>query len=87
MSPQRRLFSSDQMIAALLRPGFSEGKRIGSSHRAYIKTRPQGGFWKTIVVLGEREIKRGTFESILEGAGMTYEEFEAWARVKKKGRR
>ncbi len=39
------------------------------------------------MVLDEKEIKRGTFDSILNGAGMTYEEFEAWAKVKKKGQR
>ncbi len=40
MSPHRRLFSSDEVIAALRRAGFTEGKRIGSSHRAYIKPKP-----------------------------------------------
>lgn len=75
------------MIAALLRAGFAEGKRIGSSHRAYTKLKPRGGHWKVIVVLGEKELARGTFDSILDQAGMTYEEFEGWAKVRKKGRR
>ena len=41
----------------------------------------------TVVPLGEKEISKGTFESILKLGRVDYEDFLVWAKVKRKGRR
>ncbi len=73
MSP-RRLFSSDEVIAALERAGFVARKGRGG-HGAWIKAEPNGGHRVAIVPLARREIPLGTFRSILKQAGLSYEEF------------
>lgn len=83
MSPKRRLFSSDEVIAALIRSGCREGKRIGSSHLCLLRE-ADGREYRIVVVQGKKEIPRGTFEGILVQAGLTYEEFLEYARAKKR---
>jgi hypothetical protein len=39
------------------------------------------------VILGKKEIPKGTFDSILELAGIDYETFLELAKVKRKGKR
>ena len=39
-----------------------------------------GRTYLTVVVLGKREIPRGTLRSIIERAGMTVEEFKTYLR-------
>ena len=61
------------MLAALRRAGFEEGHTKGA-HRTMVKT-DHGHTWVTVVVLGKREIPRGTLRSIIEKAGLTEDEF------------
>ena len=52
------------------RKGFEEGKKTRGSHRSYIK-----GSKVATVVLGKKEIPRGTLRSILAQAGISEEVF------------
>ncbi len=81
MSPKHRLFSSEEVAAALIRAGFREGKRIGSSHRCFL-CETGGRRCRIPIVMGKKEIPRSTFEDILKEAGLTYEQFCEYARIK-----
>jgi len=82
MSPQR-LFSNDEIIAALERAGFVARKGRGG-HGAWVTEEPGGGHRVVIVPLAKREIPHGTFRSILKQAGLTYDEFLRFAGVRRR---
>ncbi|MBI2433400.1 MAG: type II toxin-antitoxin system HicA family toxin [Candidatus Hydrogenedentes bacterium] len=69
------LCSSAQVEAVLKRLGFKEVKRGKGSHRPYAKVSKDGKVLATVLVLGKKEIPRGTLKSILELAGISPEEF------------
>ena len=83
---RKRLFSSNEIIAALLRAGFTLSRRSKGSHQAMVRQRPDSGHDVAILPLGKPEIPRGTLDSILEQAHIDYEEFLRLARVRRKGR-
>lgn len=78
------LVSSAQLVAALHRLKFVDGPAKGSSHASMWRPRPDGGKDVTTVVLGKKEIPRGTLKGILELARVTQSEFLAALR---KGRK
>ena len=73
------LCSSAKIVAALKRAGFKPGRRSKGSHQAFIRATPERKYI-TIVVLGKRQVPRGTLEDIIEKAGMTVEEFRGYLR-------
>ncbi len=84
---KRRLFSSDEIINALLRCGFELARKSKSGHQALKRRRPDGRHDVTSVPLGEREVPKGTFDSILKLANLDYDDFLDCAKVKRKGRK
>jgi len=82
----RRRFSSEQVVNALRRAGF-ELVRSQGSHGFMAKSRPDGTYLTTTVVLGRHELKEPTLQGILDDIGMTYEQFLKYARVKDKSRK
>lgn len=83
----KRLFSSAQIVAALRRAGFEEKKRSRGSHQSFFRQLSGGDYQVTVVILGKKQVPRKTLECILELAGMTYDEFLDYAKVKRKGQR
>ena len=69
------LVSSAQLVAALHRLGFQDGPAKGSSHVSMWRARPDGGKDVTSVVLGRKEIPRGTLRGILEVANVAETDF------------
>jgi len=74
------LCSSGQLVAVLKRAGFSPKKQSGrkkkgSSHQTWIKEVPSGEMIVTVVVLGKKEIRRGTLKDILKQAEIPHDEF------------
>lgn len=68
------LVSSDKVLAALARAGFTV-EHISGSHAALKRdTRV------TVVVLGKKEIPRGTLKNILKLAGISEAEFRAFLK-------
>jgi predicted RNA binding protein YcfA (HicA-like mRNA interferase family) len=84
---KQRLFSSTEIINALLRGGFELARRSKSSHQALKRRRPEGGHDVTIVPIGESEIPKGTLDSILKLGNVDYDEFLTWAKIKRKERK
>ena len=84
---KRRLFSSAQIIGALQRAGYEVARKSGGGHESYIRQRPDGGHDIVIVPRNKTEIPRGTFDSILDQAKLTYDEFLDLAGIKIKGRK
>lgn len=74
MNEKIPLCSSDQIIRVLERNGFVKKKKTRGSHQALIR-REGSRSRVVIVVLGKKEIKRGTLRSILEMADMSLEQF------------
>lgn len=72
------LYSSDQVITALTRAGFEARRRSKGSHQALVRTVPGAPTRVAVVVLGRREIPRGTLTNILKQAGLTEDEFRAF---------
>lgn len=72
-----KLYSGRQIVKALKRAGFYQVSQKGS----HLKLR---GFWKrklqTVIVPLHREIAHGTFQSILEQADMSWEEFKGFVK-------
>lgn len=62
----------------MARAGFQPRKAVGS-HQAWSKETPERTF-VTVVVLGKKEIARGTLEDIVQRAGMTMDEFRAFLK-------
>jgi len=83
---RRRLFSSDEIINALVRCGL-ELARKSKKHQALKRQRPDGGHDVVIVPLGKKEVPKGTFDSILEQANLDYDDFLTCAKIKRKGRK
>ena len=83
---KRKLFSSNAIAKALEHAGF-ELRSSSGAHEIYIRPRPGGGHYHVVVPRGKREIPKGTFESILEMAHMSYDEFLAFAGIRAKGRK
>ena len=84
---RRRLFSSDEIINALLRCGFELSERRGKNHQGLERLRPDGRHDVTSVPIGEREIPKGTFDAILKQANVEYDDFLVCAKIKRKGRK
>jgi len=76
--PRPPLCSSKKCIAALKRAGFEPTHGSGD-HQAFKKV-TQERTYVTIVVLGQKEIARGTMGDIIEKAGMTVEEFLSYLK-------
>jgi predicted RNA binding protein YcfA (HicA-like mRNA interferase family) len=84
---RQHLFSSDEIINALLRCGFELTGRRGENHQTLKRPRADGRHDVTSVPIGKREIPKGTLDSILELANLDYDDFLECARVKCKGRK
>jgi len=84
---KRRLFSSDEIIKALLRCGFELARKSRKSHQTLKRQRPDGRHDVTVVPMGKREIPKPTFDGILELANVEYDDFLDCAKVKRKGRK
>jgi len=81
----KQLFSSDEVVAALRRGGFEHCRKSKGSHATFVRLRPDGRHDVTVVVLGKKEIPKGTLDRLLEQANVSEQEFLDWARVKRKG--
>lgn len=73
------LLSSQQVVGALRRAGFREARRSKGSHQTFVRE-DAGRKWITVVVLGKKQIPRGTLENIIERAGLSAGEFLAFVR-------
>jgi len=73
------LCSSEKIVKALERAGFRPARRSKGSHQAFIKETAERKYI-TIVVLGKKEVPRGTLRAILERAGLSVEEFRKLLR-------
>lgn len=74
--PRLPLVSSKDLLSALRRLGFKElPKSTGGSHLSLYRERPDGTKDTTVIVLGKREIPRGTLANILRLAGVSRDEF------------
>jgi predicted RNA binding protein YcfA (HicA-like mRNA interferase family) len=78
-----RLFSSAEIIAALQRGGFEQARKSKGSHAAFKRRRPDGTHDVVIVTLDQKEVPRGTLDSILAQANISYEVFLNLAKVKR----
>jgi len=84
---ERHLFSSDEIINALLRCGFDLARKSKKNHQTLTRRRPDGRHDVAVVPIGEKEVPKGTFESILEQVNLNYDDFLVCAKVKRKGRK
>ena len=69
------LVSSREVIRALECAGFKRGAKSPGSHQVFAKHLDDGTTQTTVMVLGKKEIPRGTLKSILERAGLSDDEF------------
>jgi len=69
------LCSSSEIIKVLETDGFQLGKSKSGSHQSLHKRLPSGRTITTVVILGKREVPRGTLQHILTLAGMPRERF------------
>jgi predicted RNA binding protein YcfA (HicA-like mRNA interferase family) len=69
------LCSSTQITATLRRLGCYPGAARRGSHLAYHRRRSDGHILTAPVVLGKREVSRGTLRSILELLEISLDEF------------
>jgi predicted RNA binding protein YcfA (HicA-like mRNA interferase family) len=83
----RRLFSSDEIIRALLRCGFEATGRTSKNHQTLRRPREDGTHDVTVVPIGKKEIPKGTLDGILRLANLEYDDFLDCAKVKDKGRK
>lgn len=70
------LCSSRQVCKVLERLGFKKHKRTGGSHQSYVKQTSMGSKLSVTVVLGKKELPRGTLKAILERAEISESEFQ-----------
>lgn len=84
---KRRLFSSDEIINALLRCGFELHGKARKNHQGLRRPRPDGRHDVTSVPIGKTQIPKGTFDSILELANLDYDDFLDCAKIKRKRRK
>lgn len=74
------LCSSREIVNALIRAGFTEATTKGrGSHLSMVRATEERTY-VTVVVLGKREVPRGTLKDIIEKAGLTVEEFVSYLR-------
>jgi predicted RNA binding protein YcfA (HicA-like mRNA interferase family) len=78
MNDKLPLYSSDEVIGALLRGGFELARKSKRSHQTLKRPRRNGGTDVTVVPLGKKEIPRGTFSNILRLANVTVDDFLGW---------
>ncbi len=72
------LVSSERLMAALIRLGFTaDPKPSGGSHLSLYRERPDGTKDVTTVVLGKKELPRGTLRAILRLAKVSDDQFIA----------
>jgi predicted RNA binding protein YcfA (HicA-like mRNA interferase family) len=71
--PQVPLVSSDKARAALVRLGCQFPRRASGSHLFVYRDTPEGRR-ASVLVLGRREIKRGTLKAMLDGLAISVEE-------------
>ena len=71
-----RLCSSREMVAALERLGCYPCRAATGSHQVFARRRPDGSEVSASILLGRREVPRGTARSILRELQITTEEFE-----------
>ena len=83
----QRLFSSDEILAALQGGGFEYARKSRGSHQSLVRRRLDGGHDVAVVPIGKREVPKGTLDAILKQANVGYDEFLSWAKVKRKGTR
>jgi predicted RNA binding protein YcfA (HicA-like mRNA interferase family) len=83
----RRLFSSEEIINALLRCGFELSGRAGKNHQGLKRQRADGRHDVTTVPIGRREVPKGTLDNILKLANLDYDDFLDCAKIKRKGRK
>lgn len=70
------LVSSAKLVRALIRLGFSADPHpSGGSHLSMYRERPDGRRDVTVVVLGKKEIPRGTLRDILRLGNVSDAEF------------
>lgn len=79
MSGQYPLCSSAQVVRAPERAGFTARGKPSGSHQAFIRE-VDGRRYVAIVVLGKKEIPRGTLKNILQQAGLTLDELLEYLR-------
>jgi len=73
----KRLYSSDEVIKALLRMGFQYAPKRGKgSHIALYKETPSGN--RLVIIPHRKELAKGTLHAILKQAGITLEELEKY---------
>lgn len=71
MGSKYPVLKPNEIIKALNEFGFGVVSQKGS----HIKLRRDGSITKTVIVPSHYEVARGTLQSILEQAGITFEEF------------
>ena len=69
------LCSSRQIINALRRAGFVPARDAVGDHQAFVRDLPDGRRLTVIVLIGQREVPRGTLRNILRQAEMNIEQF------------
>lgn len=72
------LYSSDEIINALIRGGFEIARKSKGSHQTLKRPRPEGGTDVTVVTIGKKEVPRGTFKNILRLANVDIDDFLDW---------
>ncbi|MFQ5813884.1 MAG: type II toxin-antitoxin system HicA family toxin [Anaerolineae bacterium] len=73
------LYSSDEIINALVRGGFEIARKSKSGHLSLRRPKQQGeGTDVTVVPMNKKEVPRGTFRSILRLANVEVDEFLEW---------
>ncbi len=75
---KKQLYSSREIINALLRGGFELAHKSKKGHQTLKRLRPDDGHDVTVVPLGKKEIPRGTFSNILRLANVDLDEFMDW---------
>jgi len=71
------LCSSRQIVNALRRAGFVPARGAVGDHQAFVRDLPDGRRLTAIVLIGQREVPRGTLRKILQQAELSVEEFMA----------
>ena len=71
------LCSSRQLIAALGRLGASPGKTAKGSHASYNRKTQDGRILTAVVILGRKEIPKGTLRRILSNLEIPVSDFIA----------
>jgi len=71
------LCSSRQIVNALQRAGFAPARNAVGDHQVFTRDSAGGRRLTVIVLIGQREVPRGTLRSILKQAEMSVDEFIA----------